>query len=281
MFVKTEQFWEAELENAASELEAEAGMPATRRAASDWESALHMAAAELESEVQEGEPFYTRVQPIPHLPGYEEGHEVLTRMAASGLLTGTDLNSLVLGVIRPDRGGASYWKFPRAALHGMKASVQSSHSLRRTTATGLRAALAEIRDRLATLYRSALSARTRNAALEWVGEGLHLIQDSYSGAHVDRAFGAGPGGTSPIRYIRAYYIKLFPPSRSKAPHEHKAPSDPRDSIWASHGTLRTEANHAVNASREYLTMLLRHLASPSVPGNATEFGDFLNRHFSL
>src|SRR5215469_15005586 len=113
MFVKAEQFWDAELENAAAELEAETGMPAGRSAGVDWENALHMAASELEFETQEGEPFYTRVQPIPHLPGYEEGHEVLARMAASGFLTGTDLNSLVLGVIRPDRGGASYWKFPR------------------------------------------------------------------------------------------------------------------------------------------------------------------------
>jgi hypothetical protein len=273
------QFWEAELETAAAELEAEASGCAAPGLESELDRALQEAAAELET--QEGEPFFTRVQPVPHLPGYEEGHEVLTRMAASGLLSGADLDALVLGVIRPDRGGASYWNFPRAALHSFDPAAQRSHSLRRTPSTALRTALAEIRDHLASLYRSAEGARTRRAALEWVGEALHLIQDSYSGAHVERAVGAGPGGTSPIRHIRAFYATLLPPSRSTAPHEHNVPSDPRDSIWALPGALRIEAGLAVNASREYLGMLLRHLASPTAPGNAAEFADFLNRHFSL
>ena len=272
---------EQELEAAATELEQLLGLPAAEQPTpeTEWEYELGGAAGELEA--QEGEPFFTRVQPVPHLPGYEEGHEVLTRMAASGLVAGPDLAAVVLGVIRPDRGGASYWNFPRAALHSFDAAAQKSHSLRRSPTTTLGAALAEIREHLKTLYHTATGARTRQTALEWVGEAMHLIQDSYSGAHVERAVGAGPGGSSPIRRIRAFYVTVWPPSRSTSPGEHNVPSDPRDSIWAGPGVMRHEATLAINASRDYLQMLLRHLASPGAPGNAGEFVTFLNTHFSL
>jgi hypothetical protein len=238
---------------------------------------LESGAAELEEE--EAEPFFTRVQPVPHLPGYEEGHEVLTRVAARGLVAGSDLNALLLGVIRPDRGGASYWNFPRAALHAFNASAQRSHALRRTSSTSQAAALSEIRRHLATLYLLAIRARNRAIALGWIGEAMHLIQDSYSGAHMERALGRGPGGTSPIRRIRAFYLTLWPPRRSTAPHEHNVPSDPRDRIWKSRGVLTNEARFAVRASREYLTMMLRHVRYPGAPANIAEFRAFLKRHF--
>lgn len=238
---------------------------------------LESSAAELEEE--DAEPFFTRVQPIPHLPGHEEGHEVLTRVAARGLVAGPDLNALLLGVIRPDRGGGSYWNFPRAAIHAFSPSAQRSHALRRTPSTSPAAALSEIRRHLATLYLLALRAPNRATALGWIGEALHLIQDSYSGAHTERALGRGAGGTSPIRRIRAFYLSVWPPRRSTAPHEHNVPSDPRDRIWKSPGVLTNEARFAIRASREYLTVMLRHLRYPSAPGNLAEFRTFLRRHF--
>ena len=249
------------------------------RGAREFELDLTRAAENLEIDVGEG--FFTRVIPLHGLPGYEEGHEVLTRHAASGLLSGTDLDALLLGVIRPDRGGGSYWNFPRAALHSFSPSAQRSHSLRRGPGTAQAAALAEIRAHLSALYSLATRAPNRTTSLEWAGEALHLIQDSYSGAHTERALGAGPGGGSPIRRIRAFFITAWPPSRSTAPSEHVAPSDPRDSVWAAPGVLRRESVFAIQASREYLMMLLRHLASPSALGNAAEFRAFLRRHFSF
>jgi hypothetical protein len=244
----------------------------------ELEQELEFASHELEAD--QGESFYTRVQPVPHLPGYEEGHEVLTRNAALGLISGTDLNSVILGVIRPDRGGASYWSFPRAALHSFDAAAQKSHSLRASSGTAQATALGEIRQHLARLYSLATAAPNRTLAMEWVGEALHLIQDSYSDAHVSRALGGGSGGRSPIRFIRAFYINTWPPSRSTGPGEHNVPSDSRDSIWASPSVLGTQATYAVQASRDYLAMLLRHLASPGLPANAAEFTNYLNWHFS-
>jgi hypothetical protein len=245
----------------------------------EFEEEMEFAAGELEG--NSAEAFYTRVQPVPHLPGYEEGHEILTRTAARGLLSGPGLNSLLLGVIRPDRGGASYWNFPRTVLHSFSPGAQRSHALRRAPSTSQGAALSEIRKHLATLYSLALRSPNRATALGWVGEALHLIQDSYSGAHTDRALGAGVGGRSPIRRIRVFYLSLWPPSRSTAPSEHNVPSDPRDSIWAAPGVLSRQALFAVRASRQYLAMLLRHLTRPSSPRNKAEFRAFLNRHFSF
>jgi len=132
---------EAELEAVAGELELELEQSQLGESSSalGLREALETAANEIELEA---EPFFTRVQPVPHLPGYEEGHEVLTRSAASGLVSGPDLDAILLGVIRPDRGGASYWKFPRAAFHALNPAVQRAHSLRRTRGTSAGAALA-------------------------------------------------------------------------------------------------------------------------------------------
>src|SRR5687768_4855293 len=253
----------------------------TRAREMELEFELDSAAAELESEYESAEGFYTRVQPLRGLPGYDEGHEILTRSAAAGLLSGADLHALLFGVIRPDRGGASYLNFPGAAVGAFSPAAQSAHSLRRDRLTTSSAALAEIRQKLAALYRLAVTATGRAAALAWVGEGLHLIQDSYSGAHVSRRLGGGPGGRSPIASIRALYVQAWPMLRSTAPGEHGTPSDTRDDVWAAPGVLRSEARYAIAASREYIALLLRHIAAPAAPGNTTEFLAFLKRHFSF
>ena len=277
-----------ELDEAATELELELApfaigphhnVPTSSFAGLRLNGELELAAAELEND--EAEPFYTRMQPSPYLPFHEEGHEELTRRAASGLLSGADLAALIGGVVRPDRGSAGYRTVPGAIFHSLSPATQRSHALRRAASTSQAGALSEIRQHLSWLYAMALRATNRATALGWVGEALHLIQDSYSAAHTQRALGAGPAGSSPIQRIRVFNITAWPPSRSTAPDEHNAPSDPRDSIWDSRGGLTRESWFAIQASREYLMMLLRHLATPSVMSNQAEFTSYLNRHFSF
>ena len=119
-----------------------------------------------------------------------------------------------------------------------------------------------------------MRATNRLTALEWMGEALHLLQDSFSSAHVERV-----GGTGGIRHIRAFFIRFGWPPRSRAPHEHNAPSDPRDDVFL-HGALRPEAGAAIRASRVFLVMALRHFRAPSSPRNRAELHAFMGRYLS-
>jgi len=231
---------------------------------------------------EQADRFVTRVQPIPGLPGHLEGHEILTRGAARALprpLTAAELRALIIGVITPDRGGASYLSFPKAALTATRPDEQRRHALRRTRATTTRAALVEIRRYLITLHARALRRGRTPAGFHWAGEALHLIQDSYSCAHTERAHGRGPGGTHPIRYVRWFGFSVVPPSRSAAPHEHNYPTDSRDTIAAG-GKLKPEALLAQRAGREFLLMLIRHWAAPTSPAIGPDLRRFLRRHLS-
>jgi hypothetical protein len=229
---------------------------------------------ELAAVLEAPEPFFTRVTPIPGI-GNKEGHEILTRVAMRGLaLSAPEQLALVDGVVRPDRGGRSYWNFPRSALESLKAAAQPAHSLRPTPAFPVAGALRLIQLRFAGLHRRAMLAPTRQQALGWLGEALHLLQDSFSSAHVERA-----GGVGLIRHIRAFFIRVGWPPLSRAPREHNAPSDPRDDVYL-HGTLRPEARAAVGASRAFLGMALRHLRAPRSPGNAAELAAFIRRYLS-
>jgi hypothetical protein len=239
------------------------------RPSRELELELDVAARELEQE-----PFYTKVTPIPGI-GSKEGHEILTRAAMSGLpLSAADRSAIELGVIRPDRGGRSYWNFPASAVGSLAASAQPAHSLRPTPTSTVATALSLIHSRFASLHRNAMVAPSRTSALEWLGEALHLLQDSFSSAHVERA-----GGTGPIRYIRAFFVRFGWPPRSTAPTEHNAPSDPRDDVFVG-GALRPEAHAAVLASRAFLDMALRHLSAPGSPSNSSELAAFMGRYLS-
>ena len=221
------------------------------------------------------ESFYTKVTPIPGI-GNKEGHEVLTRAAMRGFtLTPAEQASVLLGVIRPDRGGQSYWNFPLAALGSLTAAAQPAHALRPTPAASVPAALGFIRARFALLHSQAMRAPTRATALEWLGEALHLLQDSFSSAHVER-----DPATGRIRYIRAFYVTASWPPFSQAPREHNAPSDTRDDVYLG-GTLRPEARAVIWASQKFLLMALRHLSSPLAPSNAAELNAFMNQFLSM
>jgi hypothetical protein len=227
----------------------------------------------------EADGFATRVQPVPGLPGHAEGHEVITRVAAASLPV--DLPALLRGVIRPDRGGNSYFNFPGAALHVADPVEQRRHCLRRTPGTSTPAALSEIRVWFTTVYRRALGAPNRAAAFEWIGEAAHLLQDSYSKAHTERAFGAGLGGTHPIRKVRSFVLGVFPPRRSVGPDEHNAPKDSRDDIYDSSARLKYEAGLARDATRELLVMAVRHLRTPTDPAIPAEVRAFMDRHLRM
>ena len=228
-----------------------------------------------ESTADVAEYFVTRI-----LPGMREGHEILTRAAASGL-AGVDLPALLRGVVRVD-AGMSLLHLPGALLGSLNPAQQRRHSLRASPCQSVAAALRDIRRHLALLHVRALAATARPQAFEQIGEALHLIQDSYSEAHVERTFGVGPGGTHPIRYIRFFgFLSRFPPRFTSAPREHAFPSDPRDQVTDSRGRLKRESILAISASREYLQMMLRHLASPRSPRNLAELRSFINRHLAL
>lgn len=240
----------------------------------ELEFEIDRASHALEHELEQPEAFYTKVTPIPGI-GNKEGHEILTRVAMAGLpLSAADRSAIELGVIRPDRGGRSYWNFPLAAIGSLKAAAQPAHALRPTPSTSTATALGLIRRRFASLYFRAMAAPTRRAALEWLGEALHLLQDSYSGAHVDRV-----GGTGRIRYIRAFFIRIGWPPRSTAPGEHQAPSDNRDDVYLG-GAIRPQGRAAIAASRAFLRMALGHLRTPRAPANRRALMAFMGRFLS-
>jgi hypothetical protein len=245
-------------------------LPPYLQSEAGFESELDRAGRALEAP----EPFYTRVTPIPGI-GNKEGHEILTRVAMRGLaLSAADRSAVLLGVIRPDRGGKSYWNFPRSALESLKARAQPAHSLRPTPSSTVATALRLIRARFVRLYLRAMRARNRATALQWLGEAMHLLQDSFSSAHVERA-----GGTGRIRHIRAFYVRFGWPPLSRAPREHNAPSDPRDDVYLN-GALRREARAAIRASRVFLRMALHHLRVPGSPRRRVDLLRFMSRYLS-
>jgi hypothetical protein len=137
-----------------------------------------------------------------------------------------------------------------------------------------------MRSLLAILHRRARAATTRAIAFEMAGEALHLIQDSYSLAHVLRTLRASLAGPHPIRYVRYFgFLTKFPPRRTTPPNEHGFPSDGRDGIFSAPGRLKHEANIAVAASVDYLRMLVAQRARAPSPRDALELRRFLNRHF--
>ena len=80
-------------------------------------------------------------------------------------------------------------------------SQQRRHILRSSHCHPLRDSLSEARNQLVLLHRRALTSRSRQEAMGWLGEALHLIQDSYSNAHTQRQI---TSGIQPIVYIRFY-----------------------------------------------------------------------------
>ncbi|RMF68589.1 MAG: hypothetical protein D6742_04770, partial [Cyanobacteria bacterium J069] len=212
---------------------------------------------------READPFVVESKTFRIPPG----HETLNREAAKGLsITSAELNAMNRGVRRVD--------LEKLTNH-FKPSQQRRHLLRRYKCQPLREALSEARQQLVAIYQRIMAAPTREAAFEWVGEALHLIQDSYSPAHAERE----NGGAGAIRFIRYFGVRGL-----SYPHEHRVmpmrqpngrilPGDPRDFINLS--SVPTRA--AIAASRRFLGLVLRHLrAATSHPTQQTELRQFMD-----
>ncbi|MDG2617463.1 hypothetical protein P7L53_14575 [Thermoleptolyngbya sichuanensis XZ-Cy5] len=195
------------------------------------------------------------------------GHETLNREAAKGLpITPAELNAMNRGVRRVD--------LEKITNH-FKPSQQRRHMLRRHKCQSLEEALAEARQQLVAIYQRIMAAPTREAAFEWLGEALHLIQDSYSSAHTERE----NGGAGAIRFIR-----YFGMGGLSYPHEHRVMpmrqpngrvffGDPRDYINLSNMPTRA----AIAASRRFIQLVLRHLqAAVSSPAHQAELKQFMD-----
>jgi hypothetical protein len=195
------------------------------------------------------------------------GHETLNREAAKGLpITPAELNAMNRGVRRVD--------LEKITNH-FKPSQQRRHMLRRHKCQPLEETLAEARQQFIAIYQRIMAAPTREAAFEWVGEALHLIQDSYSPAHTERE----NGGAGAIRFIRYFGLGGL-----SYPQEHRAMpmrqpngriffGDPRDYINLS----STPTRAAIAASRRFIQLVLRHLqAAVSSTAHQTELRQFMD-----
>ena len=210
------------------------------------------------------------------------GHEELTRRAASGLVpTPTlDYGALIEGVRRPDTASLT------AHLH---LGQQRRHFLRSHILQTQSAAYADAIGQLRDLHRRILGTTSdRREQFRLIGEALHLIQDSYSPAHVkrdatgriSRIMNYGPANlVAPAAAIMT--PPLGPFAIPLARREHLFPADPRDSIYSTIGgsTLKPEAMQALVASRTFLQMFLPQLSrSPSDPANASELTAFIETY---
>jgi hypothetical protein len=208
-----------------------------------------------------------------------EGHELLTRHAAAGLpLSARELGLLREGVRRPDTASLTAHVVP---------GEQRRHFLRQTILHTVSTAHREATDHLRSLHGRILAlAAGSDEQFRLIGEALHLVQDSFAPAHVDR-----DASTGRIRYIRNFGpANLVPPLIAPLPSlllpgEHGFPADGRDRVHSGlpySGTLKPEAQRAVDASREYLVMTLRHVGSaiPLTSARA-ELEGFIRRQFPL
>jgi len=237
----------------------------------DWELLRESALAEPEFEgLAEGESFTVQ---FGHVPA---GHERVTALAARGL-PGLDVKALVAGVRRVDVG-SSFVSFVPAMVNQIRPSQQRRHALRAKFCDPIRTAIRQIRGHLSGQWTNALKEQRRGAmraATAWIGEALHLIQDSYSDAHVRRIRGAA--GRFPIVYIRYFGLQ-----GAGAPLEHHLgrDPDPRDLVAGPVGGLTPAADRARVASREFLTVWLRRRAA-STGATDPAFLAFMEKHLSL
>jgi len=228
----------------------------------------------------------------------KEGHEILTRIVADDVgrsMPGVriDRDALLRGVTRPDKGTGSVVDSGRSIVHSVDADQQKRHSLRTTFNQSTGDALAEIQVFLRKLQGDALDASLAGnpaAAFEYIGEALHLIQDSYSRAHTERLNINTVNAPHPIRKIRFFGFVGHRPSRYPDEHQvigysfHVPFGDPRDDIHNDDGSLKPEAQVAINASREFLILMLGQIARrPQPPYQGLERSElqaFIDWHLS-
>jgi hypothetical protein len=198
------------------------------------------------------------------------GHETLTSQSAQGILTNaTDLQALIDGVRRPDMIDPNdHIKLGEQRRHFLKADLKHSSLF----------AWWESIHHFRLLHQQILVIPGRLSQLALIGEAMHLIQDSFAPAHVVR-----DPKTREITQVRYYGPGAFPsflPMKA-TPQAHTYLVDPEDNIFMpSGGTLKPEAQEAVQAGREYLSLALRHLGLTQPQATAQieqELEDFISR----
>lgn len=188
------------------------------------------------------------------------GHEIITRdaigtgvipFAVSGRamsvsLTPTDIADIVLGNRSVDLGMNDADDSGRGVVTAFNPSEQKRHALRSTLTQPQPAARADIIAEFGRAHGAIIGERDPRRRMRRIGVVTHLIQDSFSPAHMDR----DPSRSWCIRYIRNF-------GRGSAPTEHATPSDPRDSITAA-GSTAARAQ-ATAATRRYLAIVFKAL----------------------
>ena len=167
------------------------------------------------------------------------GHEILTERAASGLIkNSTDLAALIDGSRRPDLADLQ---------DHIKLGEEHRHFLRSIKQSSLDAWWSAI-NHLKSLHQQMMASSPVDQ-FKLIGEALHLIQDSFAPAHVERE-----PRTGDILHIRVY-------SPNAPPGNHLFHVDPRDDIFTTQPTrmLTFNARKAIACSKEYLQMALRHI----------------------
>ena len=190
-----------------------------------------------------------------------QGHEELTNKAAAGLVTDPALvKALLDGARRPDMASPA---------NHIKSGEEHRHFLRSALRESSRTAWIKAVTHLRALHRQIV------AAAQWtplqfglIGEALHLIQDGYAPAHVERDPPAKAG--SDPRDSEIVHVRYHAPwPLAIAPQEHAFQVDPRDNIWIL-GKLRPEAELAIVAGREYLNLVLGHIRMAPPAGQIEE-----------
>lgn len=174
------------------------------------------------------------------------GHEILTKRAARGLIKNTaDLTALIAGSRRPDLAD------PKDHI---KPGDENRHFLRSIKKSPLNAWWSAI-NHLRTLHQQMMVGSNRADQFLLIGEALHLIQDSFAPAHVERE-----PRTGDILNIRAYG-PLAPQGN------HLFRIDPQDDIFTNKPprALTPDAQRAIGCSKEYLQMALRHIQLKQLP----------------
>jgi hypothetical protein len=178
-----------------------------------------------------------------------QGHEELTNKAADGLVTDPALvKALLDGVRRPDMASPDHIKVGEEHRHFLRSALpETSRTAWTNSVTHLRA-----------LHRRIVAAaQWTPLQFGFIGEALHLIQDGYAPAHVERDPPAKAG--SDARDSEIVHVRYHAPwPLAIAPREHAYQVDPRDNIWIL-GKLKPEAELAIEAGRAYLNLVLAHI----------------------
>lgn len=211
------------------------------------------------------------------------GHETLTlralgrpavvRFAAGGSGRSVTLTPKQVKVIIAGNRSVDLGWMGTGTVFAFNQGEQKRHALRKNYGQPQAAALADIVRELSGQHRGILAESNPLDRLRRIGKALHLVQDAYSPAHIER----NPGRGWCVRYIRNF-------GRGRAPREHGKPSDPRDTL--AHGASAAAAARAVAASREYLSIVFKALWARRGRNTAAareadrEFATFLRRHLT-